>query len=57
MAEGAVVPLMQSVPSAGWGKNLEFANGAVDSCSSPLHEGHDGIFNVHQQIVADRILI
>ena len=35
------------------GMNLEFHQGAVDG-SPPLHEGHRGIFNIHQLMLEDR---
>ena len=41
-----------AVPSAGYGRNLWFVQGAGDE-SPTLREGHRGIFNVHQRMLAD----
>ena len=43
-----------AMPSADYGRNLEFGRGAGDS-SPTLHKGHSGIFNIHQQMLADGI--
>ena len=51
LAKRVSVPLMQ-LPSAGYGRNLEFSHGAGDS-SPTLREAHHGIFNVHQLMSAD----
>ena len=48
---GTAVPLMP-MPSAGESNNLEFVYGAGD-ISPTLREGHHGIFNVHQPLLAD----
>ena len=44
------------MPSAGKGRNLEFVHGAGDSLPT-CHEGHRGIFSIHQRMLADGTLV
>ena len=41
-----------AMPSAGSGRNFKFVHGAGDG-SAILREGHHGIFNVQQQMLAN----